>query len=246
MCPAHRSLKLADFRQRLDRRHRRPLRLVTTALVEAGVDIDFPRVWRCIAGLGSIAQAAGRCNREGLYDLHQSLVTVFASAEAGIPDYLADDVAAFRLALQQHRDDPLSPAAIDDYYSYLYRIKAQTKGGLDSKGIMAAHECRSRELLFPFADTAAAFRLIEDDMLPIVIPYDAEAKRLAADLRVADRAIDIGRKLQRYLVSVPRKQHDALRAAGAIEAIAADKLGDDWWLLVDAHRYDDALGLYPK
>jgi CRISPR-associated endonuclease/helicase Cas3 len=196
--------------------------------------------------LGSIAQAAGRCNREGHYDPQRSLVTVFASAEAGIPEYLVDDVAAFRLALQQHRDNPLSPAAIDAYYSYLYRIKAQTKGGLDVKGIMTAHESRSRELLFPFADTATAFRLIEDDMLPIVIPYDAHAKRLVAELRVADRAIEIARKLQRYLVSVPRKQHDALRQGGAIQAIAAETFGDDWWLLVKADRYDDALGLNPK
>jgi CRISPR-associated endonuclease/helicase Cas3 len=249
MCPAHRSIKLAEYRQRLDRNQPRPLRLITTALVEAGVDIDFPRVWRCLAGLGSIAQAAGRCNREGYNDARQSLVTVFASAEVGVPGYLADDVAACRLALQRHRQNPLSPAAIDDYYSYLYRIKAQTKGGLDAKSIMAAHEYRPGELLFPFADIAAAFRLIEDDMIGVIIPYsgigDGEVERLVADLRAADRAIDIARRLQRYLVSVPRKQHDALRVVGAIEAIAPEKFGDDWWLLVDNKRYDDALGLDP-
>ena len=84
MCPRHRRIELAKLRERL--KTKEPVRLVSTSLIEAGVDIDFPEVWRAAAGLDSIAQAAGRCNREGRAALGRTVV--FEPAEAKPPKEL--------------------------------------------------------------------------------------------------------------------------------------------------------------
>jgi CRISPR-associated endonuclease/helicase Cas3 len=81
MCPRHRQLVLQEVKARL--KDHAPVRLVATSLIEAGVDVDFPEVWRAVAGLDSIAQAAGRCNREGLLQLGRAVV--FTPAEAKSP-----------------------------------------------------------------------------------------------------------------------------------------------------------------
>jgi CRISPR-associated endonuclease/helicase Cas3 len=73
MCGAHRSAQIAEIKQWL--KEGIPTRVVSTQLVEAGVDLDFPVVYRALAGLDSIAQAAGRCNREGLQE--NGIVVVF-------------------------------------------------------------------------------------------------------------------------------------------------------------------------
>jgi CRISPR-associated endonuclease/helicase Cas3 len=115
MCPRHRRRVLADLRQRLV--DGLPVRLVATSLIEAGVDIDFPEVWRAVAGLESIAQAAGRCNREGKPLLGR--VVVFEPAAAEPPHELKIRWQAARPVLARH-GDPLSLEAVCDYYTELY------------------------------------------------------------------------------------------------------------------------------
>ena len=113
----HRRRILAEVRERL--RHGEPCRLIATSLVEAGVDLDFPRVWRAEAGLEQILQAAGRCNREGRRAIEASVVTVFRPAEAKSPRELAQLAADFARIAPQHADlHALS--AIRAYFGEVY------------------------------------------------------------------------------------------------------------------------------
>jgi CRISPR-associated endonuclease/helicase Cas3 len=110
MCAEHRSEQLTEIRQRL--KDGLACRLVATSLIEAGVDVDFPTVYRAEAGLDSIAQAAGRCNREGRRLLADSQVYVFQSPDWKAPPELAQLAAPMRSILRNHEGDVLSPKAL--------------------------------------------------------------------------------------------------------------------------------------
>jgi CRISPR-associated endonuclease/helicase Cas3 len=217
MCPVHRRAVLATLRERLRRGD--PVRLVATSLIEAGVDIDFPEVWRAAAGLDAIAQAAGRCNRNGLLR-EGGRVVVFTPAEHAPPQALREFWQAARPVLPRH-EDLLGLDAVRDYFRELYYQKGPE--ALDSAvvedqpGILAALSRTRRELRFPFASIAQTFRVIEDAMVPIVVPLDATATELLARLRTAERpSAALLRQAQQYTVGVPRRARDAWLAAGAL------------------------------
>jgi len=112
MCPEHRSVTLKTIRVRL--KQGLPCRVVSTQLIEAGVDVDFPVVWRAIAGLDSIAQAAGRCNREGKLD--KGSVLVFQGKTPSPPGHLGHAAESGKRILESHREDPLNLAAVTRYF----------------------------------------------------------------------------------------------------------------------------------
>src|SRR5690606_28285837 len=116
----HRSAVLSEVRQ--DLKAGRPCRLVATSLVEAGVDVSFPAVLRAEAGLDSIAQAAGRCNRNREWDVEASEVLVFepANGDWAPPKELRLFAEVFRTVERAHRDDLLSLDAVDAYFRELY------------------------------------------------------------------------------------------------------------------------------
>lgn len=118
MCPEHRSQRLADIKQRLY--DGKPCRLIATSLIEAGVDVDFPVVYRASAGLDQIAQAAGRCNREGLRSADTSYVYVFDTANRKLPKSMEVAVSAGREMMRKHAADPLSLRAVEDYFRLVY------------------------------------------------------------------------------------------------------------------------------
>jgi len=241
----------------------RPVRLVATSLIEAGVDIDFPTVWRATAGIESIAQAAGRCNREGRLDGPGDVV-VF-EPEAGDDRRPPPDLVQFaEVAASVLRDggNPLSPDTVREYFAELYwrrgigELDAVTVG--DVRGVMAALSGRHAigvkdgaprvRLDYPFADLADAFRLIEDTQAPVVIPAGRRAPGNApADLldalRSADRVGGLARRLQPFLVQVPRRvRHDLLKA-GVVETIRPERFGDQFVVLAEPSRYDPVRGL---
>jgi len=151
---AHRRRILDDVRERLKRG--RPCRLIATSLVETGVDLDFPRVWRADAGLDQIAQAAGRCNREGERPVEESFVGVFRSTEYKSPReiaLLAGDMA--RIA-GKHAD-LLSPDAMHDYFGEVYWRKG---AALDREKILEAFRMSAADLSFEYRRVSDAFRMI--------------------------------------------------------------------------------------
>lgn len=242
MCARHRRAVLSRLRD--DLKAERPVRLVATSLIEAGVDIDFPEVWRAVTGLDSIAQAAGRCNREGRIPDAGGRVVVFEPADHKTPRSMTRFWQAARQVLGEH-DDPLDDAAVRAYFKELYFVEGYD--ALDAAmpgGIMRAVHETAHKANFPFADIADAFRMIDDIMAPVLVPYDAEACAAIETLQHVERPPrDVLRRLQQYSVSLPTKAREALVLAGAANVIRPDIFGDRFIVLPDLARYDEKLGL---
>lgn len=241
MCAANRAQVLGEVHA--DLRERRPCRVVSTSLVEAGVDVDFPCVYRAEAGLDSIAQAAGRCNREGRRSAADSPVYVFQPLDAKSPAEIAQYAAAMRRAFNKHRD-VLAPAAIEQYFLEVYWSKSTGRDDdLDKHSIITRLNERARDILFPFEDVAIAFQIIDDNQQPVLIPFDHTARVLIDQLRYVEKAAGIARRLQRYVVPVPRSIFARLAEARAIEPIRDDRTGRQFYELVNADLYRQDEGL---
>src|SRR5699024_7865723 len=211
--------------------------------IEAGVDVDFPQVLRAEAGLDSIAQAAGRCNREGRRSVADSEVLIFATAndDWAPPPELTQYAPVAHEVLRQFPDKPLMPEAIETYFRQLYW--QQGEEALDKHDLLGQF-ARSRIDSLPFENIAAQFRMIENTQQPIIIPYDDCARRAIRALEHAEMIGGLARKLQPYMVQVPYKGFTALLRVGAIAAIAPDKFGEQFMWLVNEDLYDcEGLGL---
>jgi len=153
MCGAHRSQVIRDIKARL--KAGIPTQVISTQLIEAGVDVDFPVVYRALAGLDSIAQAAGRCNREGKLDLGE--VAVFIPPPARLPDMVKRGLNASISVLHGISGPPLVRSLFEKYFEHFYRsceldkhdIRAELK--MDGK--------LDRELAVNFRTAAERFRL---------------------------------------------------------------------------------------
>ena len=247
MCPRHRRLELATLRERLKRKE--PVRLVSTSLIEAGVDIDFPEVWRAAAGLDSIAQAAGRCNRESRLVLGR--VVVFEPDEAQPPAALKAFWQAARPVLRHH-DDPLTLDAVQHFFRELYWQKGDAAfdtARVDGRpGILPAISERAPDASFPFASIAAAFRLIDDVMEPVVVPWragvdDDDAESVLSRIAGMDRPLarDL-RRLQQYTVPIAPRAREAWLAAGVLRPVHP-ALGDTLLRFDNLDYYDPQTGV---
>ncbi len=221
MCPAHRGEVIELVRFRL--RDGLACRVVSTRLIEAGVDVDFPVVYRSVSGLDSIIQSAGRCNREGkLKDAVGNAVPgnvfVFEPEEEYSrrqPAAFQRPIAVARGVMRRH-EDILSPQAIKEYFSELYELEGNRldeKGIVDEleKGIIGAH--------FNFADISDRFKLIENTTRSIIIPYDDIAKQTIELLRTSEHIGAALRALQRYTVTVYEPEFQGLLGTGNLECI---------------------------
>ena len=224
--PAHRARKLEEIRARL--REGLPCRVVSTSLIEAGVDVDFPAVYRAVSGLDSILQAAGRCNREGRRKKEESIVTVF-EPELPSPLIFRPNTEAARGAMRIY-EDAASLEAIQEYFAILYANKGEK---LDDKRIM---EDISR---FAFSTVGEKFKIIEENTRSVSILFrDEEAQDLERRLRAGERSRALLRALGRYSVNVFDDHYKALCAAGALE-----RVDEDIYLLRSIDAYDDGIGL---
>lgn len=231
MCPVHRSFILHEIRGRLKEGKR--CRVVSTQLIEAGVDIDFSVVFRCMAGIDSIAQAAGRCNREG--KIENGRVYVF-TPEGAIPvGHLKQAAQAAESIVRKHGDAIQSLAAVEDYFKLYYWSKDEE---LDQHRILNLLQEGCQKGDFPFRTIAEKFRLIQDYRKPVIIPFDDEAKNLIRSPDFAKCTRETSRRLQKYTVAIHPSQWDRLLALGSIDL----KCGM-YPILADATLYDERLGL---
>lgn len=217
MYPLHRQRVLKKIRERLARGE--ICRVVSTSLVEAGVDLDFPVVYRAMAGLDSIAQAAGRCNREGSLNEQGKLGRVYVFESAALPSmpWLKRAVSRARETLRAlPGKDPLGMETMRRYFELLYDIQE-----LDGKNIMQllnpAH--LDQDLLFPFREAAEKFRFIEEESVGVVIPRETKTEALIHQLRYSEYTRSVLRKLQPYTVSVRTNDVQAMAREGSLEII---------------------------
>lgn len=208
MYPAHRKAVLKEIRKKLA--DGETCRVAATSLIEAGVDVDFPAVFREEAGLDSVLQAAGRCNREGNLGADESIVTVFAS-ENKIPPIFEIPVKAGRISMAGS-DDISSKETVERYFKELLSLKGEKE--LDKKDIIRRLEKEN----FPFRTIAELFKLIDTDTKTIYIPTD-EAQPLLDRLCYGERSRKLYRELCQYGVSVYENHFEALKSAGAIQIL---------------------------
>jgi len=234
MCGAHRRNVLKTIRERLVAKL--PCRVVSTQLVEAGVDLDFPVVYRAEAGLDAIAQAAGRCNREGLLAL--GLTYVF-EAEEKPPAGILRAAADAGKEILPHYPDPLAPEAIEAYFRLLYWTQKSKWDKYNVMEKMKIDYARRRALL-QFREVASAFRMIRDDQLPILVPYDPKAADLCNKLMAGNVSFVPQRELQPNLVSVRK---EAVRQMNDRGFVIEHESGV--WLLLNRSLYSGHKGLDP-
>jgi CRISPR-associated endonuclease/helicase Cas3 len=237
MCGEHRSYVIKKIKEDLPHK---PVRVISTQLIEAGVDVDFPVVFRALAGLDSIAQAAGRCNREGKLG-RKGQVYVFVppkQAPAGLLHFGED---ACKAILHERPEKPLTPEFFNRYFTRYYKkVDSLDKYGIDRLLTQDAQHCRIQ-----FRTAAEEFQLIDEDgSVSIIVPYanpdDAsrDSRPLIARLRAGELDRDLLRQLQRFTVTVRKRDFCTLRKMGDIEEIVPDL-----WVLKNETAYSGDLGL---
>ena len=232
MCAEHRTKVLMQIRKHLkDASREKPLFVISTSLVEAGVDIDFPVVYRAIAGLDSIAQAGGRCNREGLLQVGKLVIFVLE----GLPAYARQPTEITKEIIQAVApENLLFPAQYEKFFQQLYWQLGHD--ALDKNNILGLLSEGQ------FRTAAARFNLIEDtEQVSVIVPY-GNAKTLLDELPVADsiQQRQILRRLGRFTVNIPQSLFAALSGHGIHETDC------DGVFMLDAQLYDDFYGFVPS
>ncbi|MGF1633209.1 MAG: CRISPR-associated helicase Cas3' [Phycisphaerae bacterium] len=239
MCPQHRREKLAEVRERL--KCGQPCRLVSTQLIEAGVDVDFPAVYRAPAGFDAVAQAAGRCNREGRLDVGR--VYTFETDQPPPPGLLRDAAETARELAGLHAD-PLSPEAVEAYFRQLYWLK---QDAWDRHEVMPCFDWQPRyeaDLPFAFRKASAAYRLIRDEQASVLVPFNKEAQGIRSHFMGGGEAnYRLLREAQPYMVGVRERTLLDLRQRAAVVEHAFSPTTAGLWLLWNEACYDPNVGL---
>lgn len=234
MCGKHRSEKFEEIKNRLDQGL--PCRVVSTQLVEAGVDVDFPVVYRALSGIDSIAQAAGRCNREGRADSGD--VFVFVPRDVALRGYLAS-TAASAAEILEDASDILSPETIRNYFE-LHYWKQCGGNQWDDNRVMECFPVPVKNMHFQFRTAASAFRFIRDIGRPLIVSYGEEGQSLLEKFREVQensQAMRLAlRSLQRYTVSIPEQVYDAM-VGSDIEILQSG-----YAVLLNENCYDNDIG----
>lgn len=227
MCPLHRSDVLARIKERLAERTQ--CCLISTQLIEAGVDVDFRVVYRCLGGVDSIVQAGGRCNREGR--LERGTVFVFRAPTSPPPGTPRRALQVTESLLREYSGqlNLTATETFDKYFRMLYAAE-----DLDAEKIQVQRQG------FNFASVGRDFKLIEDGYsVPIIVPYGESLDRLVG-IRRNGPTRETLRGIQRFIVNIYRDAFSHLRQAGALEEVSENVFA----LAGPFHRqYDPVYGL---
>jgi len=233
MCGAHRAEVIADVRCRLAAGE--PTRVVSTQLVEAGVDLDFPVAYRAMAGLDSIAQAAGRCNREGKLP-EKGRVVVFNPPLPSPSGLLLKAEQATQRILAGSFGEPLTPSNYTRYFNHFYG----DVNSHDMEGVMDLLVRDAAQGEIQFRTAAEKFRLIPDQgQRPVFVRWGAGAE-LIKMLKMIGPNRDLMRRLQRHTVTLYDYQWKKLVASGDLE------MHEDFIIQKSEVLYHPALGLLPQ
>lgn len=241
LCAEHRRAVLDRVRSRL--KAGETCRLISTQCVEAGVDVDFPKVLRALAPLEAIAQAAGRCNREGRMTARGEVV-VFEPEEEGnwrrrYPThayYQAAEVTRTMLVLHGALDTN-DLGIFQVYYQRLYDLNDPA-----SQNTELAEAIKERD----FVEIARLYRLIEQGAVQVLVPWASRRSDFMNLRTEAERdGITTGwmRRAQGLAVSVYRPR-DGLPAWAIPAKLRRGGISDEWFIL-EGNYYDDTLGLNP-
>ena len=229
MYPVHRSDILEEIKQRL--KEKKVCRVVSTSLIEAGVDVDFPVLFREEAGLDSIIQAAGRCNREGNLPVPGE-VFIYESDEK-LPDSMKQNVVIFH-EIQTQFPDISSPEAIHAYFDSLYHLKDEE---LDEKEIIKATNQGIRGCMLPFVQIAERFRMIDTQTADILIPTQKN-QELVEEIRAGEINRKVMRQVGPYIIHVYPQHFQKLWEAGDIELVQKD-----FAILINPKIYSENTGI---
>lgn len=241
LCPAHREAVLSEVRRRLDGGE--PCLLVSTQCVEAGVDVDFPRVYRALGPLDGIAQAAGRCNRNGRLT-RPGEVRVFLPEEGGYPDRGYENATSVTRALYRQRGsdgmDVDAPELFATYYRMLYDLTHVEEGPRELREALDDRD---------FEAVARSYRLIDQDTISVVVGYDPDQFTvLKAELKRAGRLTrEWIRRARPHAVNLYRPRRDApIWSFLSPARLASDEESDEWFIYLAEEHYDRQLmGLTP-
>jgi len=221
MCGQHRSKVITDIKQRL--KDGIPTRVISTQLVEAGVDIDFPMVYRALAGLDAVAQAAGRCNREGALP-GMGKVVVFVPPKPAAPGLLRKAQQSGQEIMRLTEGDPLTRERFEAYFRHYYA----SLNSLDEADIIGLldmnNQAEARKAEFNFRTAAEKFRLIKEEGQTAIIVRYGESPSLIAALEASQnmephQRRGILRRLQRYTVNIREQECKQLLASSDIREI---------------------------
>jgi CRISPR-associated endonuclease/helicase Cas3 len=231
MCPKHRAAVLGRVSARLELGYR--CTLIATQCVEAGVDLDFPVAFRALGPLDSIAQAAGRCNRNG--KSAEGVLTVFVPEDAGYPPGVykqASDLTALLL----NREEGLSiddAAGFDDYFRQLYSIT-----NLEDRDLLQAIKTKH------FPDVRKFYRVIDQDSVNVLVPYERKIyEELADEVRSTGLSRDWVLRARPYTVGCFRRDIEAATAMVEEVRLKDRTLSGDWFIYLAYEHYDSQTGL---
>lgn len=236
MCPVHRREVLKKIKGEL--KNKQKVIVISTQLIEAGVDIDFPLVIRSMAGIDNIIQAGGRANREGnIKPPYYGNVYVFepTSENGKVPRALQNIASIGKEVVDTLGEKAFELEGISMYFRLLYRA-ATADVLLDTKDILSEFEIEAGK--FNFKTVADKFRIIEDNSYSVIIPYDQKAKDLIREIRDNKYDNKTLREFQQYSVFIYENEYFKLDKQHVI-----DKLDNGMSILNNEKFYNDEMGL---